>query len=82
MSQNIPNPANNQTLITYSVPTNGQATFLVYSMIGQLVSSQSMEVKTGENTLKLATTNLAPGLYLYALEFKGQRIVKKMTIKR
>ncbi|MDR1182956.1 MAG: T9SS type A sorting domain-containing protein [Bacteroidales bacterium] len=81
MSQNIPNPADNQTLITYSVPTDGQATFLVYSMIGQLVSSQSLEVKAGENTLKLATNNLAPGLYLYALDFKGRRLVKKMTVR-
>jgi hypothetical protein len=82
ISQNFPNPADNQTLITYSIPTAGQATFSVYSINGQLLSSQSVKANTGENTLVLNTDKLAAGIYFYAFEFNGQRIVKKMNVSR
>jgi hypothetical protein len=82
LSQNIPNPANDNTLIAYSLPANGKVTFLVYSINGQLLSSQSVEATTGENTLELKTDNLSAGIYFYAMEFNGQRIVKKMSISR
>jgi hypothetical protein len=82
VSQNTPNPANDQTLITYSVPEVGQVTFSVYSMTGQLISSQSTTAKTGENTLEFKTNTLSSGLYFYTMEFNGHRIVKKMSVKR
>jgi hypothetical protein len=82
MNQNIPNPANHRTLITYSIPAAGQATFSVYSISGQLLLSQSVAANSGENTLELNTDKLAAGIYFYALEFNKQRIVKKMNISR
>ncbi|MDR2406674.1 MAG: T9SS type A sorting domain-containing protein [Bacteroidales bacterium] len=82
MNQNIPNPANHHTLITYSIPVDGQANFSVYSISGQLLLSQSVAANSGENTLELNTDKLAAGIYFYALEFNKQRIVKKMNISR
>jgi hypothetical protein len=82
MNQNIPNPANHHTLITYSIPAAGQAAFSVYSTSGQLLLSQSVAANSGENTLELNTDKLAAGIYFYALEFNRQQIVKKMNISR
>jgi hypothetical protein len=82
LSQNIPNPANDNTLITYSIPANGKATFSIYSINGQLLSSQSVEAKTGENTLEVNTNNLSSGIYFYTMEFNGQRVVRKMNVNR
>ncbi|MDR2406591.1 MAG: T9SS type A sorting domain-containing protein [Bacteroidales bacterium] len=82
MEQNIPNPANNQTVITYEIPVDGQAVFSIYTINGQLLSSQSVEAKSGVNTLELNTADLTTGIYFYFLEFNGQRIVKKLNIDR
>ncbi|MDR0604068.1 MAG: T9SS type A sorting domain-containing protein [Bacteroidales bacterium] len=82
LDQNIPNPANSYTSITYEIPADGQATLSIYTINGQLLSSQSVEAKSGQNTLDVNTNNLASGIYFYFLEFNGQRTVKKLNINR
>jgi hypothetical protein len=82
MAQNIPNPANNYTVVTYEIPVDGQAVFSIYTINGQLLFSQTVEAKSGLNTLELNIGNLAEGIYFYFLEFHGQRIVKKLNIDR
>jgi hypothetical protein len=44
LGQNIPNPANNATLINYSVPEAGEVIFYVHSISGQLLYSKTIEV--------------------------------------
>jgi len=82
VSQNIPNPVNDITVIKYNVPTDGKVQFTVYSVNGQVLFTQSAEAKVGENSLELSVSNLASGLYFYSMEFNGQRIVRKMSVQR
>jgi hypothetical protein len=82
LNQTIPNPANDIALITYSVPTEGNVQFTVYSVNGQTLLTQTQEAKTGENTIELSVSNLTSGLYFYSMEFDGQRIVRKMSVQR
>jgi hypothetical protein len=81
MSQNIPNPANGNTRIDYSLPTNGEVTFHVYTISGQELFTRVVETTSGKHSIELNTTNLASGIYFYSMEFKGQRIVKRMSVE-
>jgi hypothetical protein len=80
MSQNIPNPSNGATRIDYSLPTDGEVTFHVYTISGQELFNQVVETTSGKHSIDLNTTSLASGIYFYSMEFKGQRIVKRMSV--
>jgi hypothetical protein len=80
MSQNIPNPSNGTTRIDYSLPTDGEVTFHVYTISGQELFNQVVETTSGKHSIELNTTSLASGIYFYSMEFKGQRIVKRMSV--
>jgi hypothetical protein len=81
LSQNIPNPANNTTRIDYNVPDAGNVIFHVYSISGQLLYSQTVEVESGDHRIELNTTTFAAGIYFYSMEYKGQRLVKRMSVE-
>jgi hypothetical protein len=81
LSQNIPNPANDNTVIPYSIPSDGSVTFNVYSISGQILYSQTVETTFGAHSIELNTSDLAAGMYFYSMEFKGQRIVKRMVVE-
>jgi hypothetical protein len=79
--QNIPNPANNSTRIDYSVPEAGEVVFHVHSITGQLLYSKTIKASRGMHSIKLNTSAFAAGVYFYSMEYKGQRLVKRMSVK-
>jgi hypothetical protein len=80
LSQNIPNPANNRTRIDYSIPEAGEVVFHVHSVSGQLLYSKTTEATSGKQSLELNTSSFAAGIYFYSIEYKGQRLVRRMMI--
>jgi hypothetical protein len=80
MSQNIPNPSNGTTRIDYSLPTDGEVSFYVYTISGQELFNKVVETTSGKHSIELNTTSLASGIYFYSMEFKGQRSVKRMSV--
>jgi hypothetical protein len=80
LSQNIPNPANSSTRIDYSIPDAGKVVFHVHSVSGQLLYSKTIETASGKQSLELNTNAFAAGIYFYSIEYKGQRLVKRMMI--
>jgi hypothetical protein len=80
LSQNIPNPANNRTRIDYSIPEAGKVIFHVHSVSGQLLYSRTIEAAHGKQNIELNTSSFAAGIYFYSIEYKGQRLVKRMMI--
>jgi hypothetical protein len=81
LSQNIPNPANKTTRIDYSVPEAGEVVFHLHSISGQLLYSKTIEAAHGMNSIELNTSTFAAGLYFYSMEYKGQRHVKRMSVR-
>jgi hypothetical protein len=81
LGQNIPNPANNRTRIDFAVPEAGQVIFHVHSISGQLLYSRTIEAERGNQSIELNTSTLAAGIYFYSVEYKGQRIVKRMSVR-
>ncbi len=82
MDQNIPNPADNSTMITYNIPESGEVTFRIHSVTGQLLYNKVVQSESGTNSIEINTSGLSAGLYVYSMEYKGQRITKRMSIKR
>jgi hypothetical protein len=81
LSQNIPYPANSTTRIDYTIPEAGEVIFHVHSINGQLLYSKTIEAPRGNQSIELNTTTLSAGVYFYSMEYKGQRIVKRMSVK-
>ncbi len=82
MEQNIPNPANTSTIIRYSIPESGDVLFTVSSVNGQMLYNKSIKSELGMQTIDINVSHLATGIYFYSMEFNGQKITKKMSIKR
>ena len=82
MNQNIPNPANNQTTVTYIVPNDGNVVFTILNVTGQILHTQTVKASTGINSIDFNTENLSAGIYFYTMDFQGQRLMKKMVIKK
>ncbi len=82
MDQNIPNPSTNSTMIGYRIPQSGEVIFRIHSMNGQILYSKVIESEPGDQSIEINTSGLSSGIYMYSMEYKGQRIVKRMSIKR
>jgi hypothetical protein len=80
LGQNIPNPASNSTRIHYSIPDAGDVMFYVHSVNGQLLYTQKINTPRGTHTIELNTATFAAGIYFYSIEYKGQKLVRKLTI--
>jgi hypothetical protein len=80
LGQNIPNPANNRTRIDYSIPEAGEVVFHIHSVSGQLLYSRTIETANGKQSLELNTSSFAAGIYFYSIEYKGQRLIKRLMI--
>jgi hypothetical protein len=82
LAQNIPNPAKNTTRIDYTIPESGEVIFHVQSVSGQLLYSKTIEAASGKNSLEVNTNVLAAGIYIYSIEYKGQRLIKRMSVQK
>ncbi|MDR0367547.1 MAG: T9SS type A sorting domain-containing protein [Bacteroidales bacterium] len=82
MEQNVPNPAKESTTIHYSVPQDGEIVFHMYSVSGQRLYTKEENVSFGSHQIELNLSDYAAGVYFYSMEYNGQRLVKRMSIKR
>ena len=82
LNQNVPNPADNKTRISFLVPQDGQAVIDIYTLTGQKMYSESINAHFGENYIDLNTSEFAAGMYIYTLQFEGAVLSKKMVIQK
>ncbi len=82
MSQNMPNPANDIAKVNYTIPSQGKVVFTIASVTGQILHTQEIEAEAGIHSIEFNTANLASGIYFYTMDFNGQRLTKKMTIRK
>ncbi len=80
LSQNFPNPSSLTTDIKFYVEGNDDATILVYNMLGDVVSFQTIKTIVGENKVTINTSELAAGTYIYTLKYKGATATKRMIV--
>jgi hypothetical protein len=80
LSQNVPNPGDEQTQIIIRLPKPGQVTFEIVDMLGQKVKSLQEKMGEGEHAIHLDTRSLPPAVYYYYMIFEQRRLIRKMVI--
>ena len=80
--QNVPNPAQESTEVKYYVPEDGSVVFSINTVTGQILYMEEKEVVKGAHSIVFDIENLAEGIYFYTMDFQGQRLMKKMVIKK
>ena len=81
LCQNIPNPFDQATTITYRLPERvATAMLLVCDMTGKLLQSYPLTLLAGDGSITLQAGSYAPGMYLYTLMIDGVSIDTKQMI--
>ncbi|MBK8876235.1 MAG: T9SS type A sorting domain-containing protein [Bacteroidetes bacterium] len=80
--QNKPNPAINFTDVTYSSPIGGDFTLRAYNMIGKEVFDQTVRGMAGLNTVRVNTSDFAPGVYMLSIENGSSVVTRRMIVSR
>jgi len=73
-----PNPARDQTAITYQVGENDKVSLEVYNIAGALVAQE--QLASGSATFTLSTANLKSGVYFYTFRINGKAVQTKRLI--
>lgn len=76
VGQNYPNPAIDKTYI--EAIFEGQATLTVYNVVGKVIEARV----TTKSLIVLDVSNYTEGIYLYTLESGGEKVTKRMTVKK
>ncbi len=76
LGQNYPNPAIGKTYIEASF--NGEATLTVYNVVGKVIEERVVT----SSMIVLDVSNYTEGIYLYTLESNGEKLTKRMTVKK
>jgi len=79
--QNVPNPFNSSTKISYDVPGDGFVTLKVYDILGREIETLVNDFKrSGRYSIDFNNINLSSGIYFYRLQFKNFSNVKTMVV--
>ena len=82
VGQNVPNPASGLTRIPYVIPEAGVLTLRVMGMNGQLLYREEVNAEAGAGDIRVNLSDLPAGIYYYSVEYRGERIVRKMNVTR
>lgn len=86
LAQNVPNPFNPQTAISFSLPQRGEVSLKVFDVRGRLVNTLVQEEReAGAHSVvwdgkDAAGVQAASGVYLYRLVAGEQTLQQKMTL--
>lgn len=76
-----PNPFNNSTRISFSLPRPSQVTFKIYNIIGEEVWKFNQgEYTSGDHQIYFNSSNLGSGLYILNLNTETQNLSKKIIL--
>ena len=76
-----PNPVTDFVNINLEVNENGRGNMLIYSTLGQIIQTESINIIQGKNHLKTNISHLKNGYYYLVIEINDQRI-SKMIFKK
>ena len=82
LGQNIPNPASAVTAIPFTLPQAGTVRISIMTANGQVIYRQESDSEAGSNRIGIDASGWAAGVYYYTMEYRGQRLTRKMNITR
>jgi len=77
----FPNPANEKASLSFTAGKSGTFAFQMKDASGRLVNEQQGNCQMGEQSIQVATSNFAAGLYLYMLEVNGVQASGKIMVQ-
>jgi hypothetical protein len=81
LSQNYPNPFNPSTIISFSLPKEGNVKLGVYNLLGQEVASLVDGFReAGSYNINWNASKLSSGIYIYRIESNSFSVTKKMAL--
>jgi hypothetical protein len=81
LMQNIPNPAEGNTVINFFLPKSGEVTLEVLDVTGkQVMVLANGYVPAGEHSAMFSTNSIAKGVYIYRLRVGNESVTKSMVI--
>jgi N-acetylneuraminic acid mutarotase len=82
LSQNFPNPAQNQTYIPFELLNAAFVTIDLVNLEGkQMATIYSGQLNSGKHTVSMSAENIPSGVYLYRLKTKDGIAVKKLIVQ-
>ncbi len=82
MLKNVPNPFNNQTVITAESLNAGDFQFEVFDLLGQRVYNQTLRLEVGLNQFTFDAGQLSNGSYFYTLSNRDGKAARRMVIAK
>jgi len=84
LSQNKPNPAVNNTVVTYELENNtNNVSMVIFDVTGKLVRTYNEGNKAaGKYSINIETADLDAGVYYYALTAGKGRVAQKMVVTK
>jgi hypothetical protein len=80
LEQNVPNPYDNRTTISYTLPKAETISLTVYDQLGQVVKVLVNEPQeAGEHSISFDASDLPSGIYHYSLRAGAFRTSRKMV---
>ena len=79
--QNIPNPAIDNTSISFYLPQDGNVRLTVSNTLGQdIMTLTNTHYTKGTHSIQLNAKSMSAGVYLYKLEANNKLISKQLTL--
>jgi PKD repeat protein len=78
----FPNPTSGEAVLTFLSETNESAQTLIIDQLGKVVSSRSINITTGANTVAINADQLGNGMYTLLLNTGRGSIVRKMIVQK
>lgn len=84
VSQSMPNPANSNAVIRFSLPTAAAVSLAIFDVLGRRVAVplDHALLPAGSHDVPVRTGGWTPGLYLYRVEAGGFSASRKMLVVR
>lgn len=81
LGQNMPNPAANFTQVNYELNTASTVHFEVMNLVGQSVYTKVVQGKRGVNSIKVDTSEMESGVYLYSIRTGDKKMTKRLVVQ-
>ena len=82
LQQNYPNPFDNSTSIDFYLPNAGNVRFFVMDELGRLVFQDEQFYTSGDHSIQFGDKDISTGVYYYGIMVDGERLMRKMVLKR
>lgn len=83
LEQNVPNPVQGETTVTFGLPQEEVVSIKLYNMMGQEVATiVNGVVPAGTSSITFDTRNLTSGVYTYTIKAGSFTATRKMVVRK